>query len=153
MQVLKKRKGKWIHIFLEGSQTSAFQCQWGRTKPHAHPATGIAVVSCCTYYSYSGWGWDHNESYQHMNRGRNCRGMFGRLLDMESDLQRGKGTRAFIICEFLTLGSRGSRLSEEWHNSNFLPVSPRRRNTCWIDAFWINFPGNWTRHNHFQRIR
>lgn len=100
-----------MHIFLEGSQTSAFQWQRERTKPNAHPATGIAFVSCCTYYSYSDWCWGHNESYQHMNQGRNCRGMFGRLLDMESDLQRGKGTFAFIICRFLMLGSKGWRLS------------------------------------------
>lgn len=46
-----------------------------------------------------------------MNQGRNWRGTLGRLLDMESDLQRGEGIFAFIICKFLTLGLKGSRTS------------------------------------------
>lgn len=118
MQPSKKKKKTDIYIFEGIPDFSILMSMQKEKKRNASPDTVIAFVSCCTYYSYLDCS-GHKESYHHTNQGRNCSGIFGHLLDMESDLG-GKGTGAFIICKFLHEGRKDRERLVELRNDTAL---------------------------------
>jgi hypothetical protein len=97
----QKQRPMYVLFWSNSNFRSLWQC--GRKRLGVLSVTEIARVSCCTYCSYSGCCLSHTESYQHRIRRRNCQGIPVLLLDMASDLWKGKNPTAFITCQSPTL--------------------------------------------------